>query len=79
MRWHRRDRSDAAVLLHAGVEVDWQNEQRCFSSFMREIAFLYEPGPSHLAKETTEAEQFTIRHVLFPALKQCACGRSWRS
>ena len=45
---------------------------------MREIAFLYEPGPSYLAKETTEAEQFTIRHVLFPALKQCTCGLSWR-
>ena len=35
----------ATVLLRLGVEVDWQSEKGCFSSFLREVAFFSSPEP----------------------------------
>ncbi|GJJ10468.1 hypothetical protein Clacol_004694 [Clathrus columnatus] len=32
-------------LMRIGPEVDWQREQECFKTFLRELAYFYVPGP----------------------------------
>lgn len=34
----------AAVLVRLGVHVDWENEKRCFETFLRELGYFYAPS-----------------------------------
>ena len=57
-------------------QVNWTNEERCFESILRELAYLYVPGPldgTPATPEETEgskAERWQIEHVLFPAMRK---------
>jgi DNA mismatch repair protein MLH1 len=67
-------------LLRLGPFVDWTNEQRCFQSFLSELASFYVPEqlPPRGRKETEEDREttkrrkeveFALEHVLFPAFR----------
>lgn len=61
-------------LMRLGPQVNWADEQECFSTFMHELAYFYSPGP--LLNEDTpltrpdenqeKAERWQIQHILFP-------------
>jgi len=57
-------------------QVDWADEERCFESILRELAYFYVPGPldgTPATPEETEeskAERWQIEHVLFPAMRK---------
>ncbi|KAI0659236.1 DNA mismatch repair protein MutL [Cubamyces menziesii] len=70
-------------LMRLGPQVDWTEEQPCFDTFLRELAYFYVPEPVLLPKgdargdaedsanEDVEAQKATlwqIQHVLFPAM-----------
>ncbi|KAJ6631150.1 DNA binding protein [Mycena sp. CBHHK59/15] len=62
-----------SFLMRLGPQVDWNAEQACFASFLRELALFYVPGP--LCAAATEeaqdrAERWQIQHVVFPALRR---------
>lgn len=69
----------------ATQKVDWTSEQSCFSSFLRELAYFYTPGPllegepepnsssSNSAKEQNagdKVERWQVQHVIFPCLRR---------
>lgn len=71
------------VLLRLGVEVDWHSEKGCFSTFLRELAFLNtpeglptdpadmeedEPRVKAVQEEKMTQQKWQLRHVVFPAL-----------
>ncbi|KLO16119.1 DNA mismatch repair protein MutL [Schizopora paradoxa] len=61
-------------LMRLGPQVNWVDEQECFTTFLHELAYFYSPGP--LLNEDTpiarsdesqeKAERWQIQHVLFP-------------
>ena len=57
-------------------QVDWTEEERCFESILRELAYFYIPGPldgTPATPEETEeskAERWQIEHILFPAMRK---------
>lgn len=57
-------------------QVDWTDEERCFGSILRELAYFYVPGPLDGAPATPEeteeskAERWQIEHILFPAMRK---------
>jgi len=46
-------------LLRLGPHVDWEDEQGCFQSFLRELASLYVPGPLLPLPEEKRGDQST--------------------
>ncbi|KAF9652282.1 DNA binding protein [Thelephora ganbajun] len=64
------------LLMRLGPQVDWTDEERCFESILRELAYFYVPGPldgTPTTPEETEeskAEKWQIEHVLFPAMRK---------
>ncbi|CED84675.1 DNA mismatch repair protein-MLH1 family [Phaffia rhodozyma] len=64
-------------LMRLGPGVDWSDEEACFESFLRELAYFYIPLPLLPSDETDatrdkerELESFQIEHVIFPALRR---------
>lgn len=64
------------VLLRLGIEVDWQSEKGCFSTFLRELAFFNTPEPlpeteeeDEAQKDNTKQQQWQLRHIVFPAMR----------
>ncbi|KAI0635254.1 DNA mismatch repair protein MutL [Trametes polyzona] len=68
-------------LMRLGPQVDWTDEQACFDSFLRELAYFYVPEPllrdelraggprgEKGADEAEKATLWQIQHVLFPAM-----------
>ncbi|EKM56943.1 uncharacterized protein PHACADRAFT_119030 [Phanerochaete carnosa HHB-10118-sp] len=60
-------------LMRLGPQVDWYSEQKCFQTFLRELAYFYVPEP--LISGSTDADRadetamrWQIQHVLFPAM-----------
>ena len=57
-------------------QVDWTDEELCFESILRELAYFYIPGPLDGTPATLEeteeskAERWQIEHVLFPAMRK---------
>jgi DNA mismatch repair protein MLH1 len=57
-------------------QVDWTDEERCFESILRELAYFYIPGPldgtpaSPEETEESKAERWQIEHILFPAMRK---------
>jgi len=57
-------------------QVDWTDEDRCFESILRELAYFYVPGPldgtpaTPEGTEESKAERWQIEHVLFPAMRK---------
>ena len=68
------------------IKVTWNNEQECFDTVLRELAYFYVPGPvepgcgkdddadrDHQAANASQgevSEKWQIEHVLFPAMKR---------
>jgi DNA mismatch repair protein MLH1 len=62
--------------------VNWGDEQECFRTFLRELAYFYVPGPlaagadaapGDVADDDSEEarqECWQIEHVLFPAMRR---------
>jgi len=67
-------RMSANLLMRS--QVDWTDEERCFESILRELAYFYIPGPldgTPATPEETEeskAERWQIEHILFPAMRK---------
>ncbi|KIJ63138.1 hypothetical protein HYDPIDRAFT_93204 [Hydnomerulius pinastri MD-312] len=64
-------------LMRLGPQVQWQSEQECFDTFMRELAYFYSPSPSTFipsssSGDTTQEKSATwqTEHVLFQALRK---------
>ncbi|CAD6567867.1 MAG: DNA mismatch repair protein [Tremellales sp. Tagirdzhanova-0007] len=59
-------------LLCLGTQVDWEDEQECFRTFLGELAFFYSPRP--FSNDETEAERshqnWQLEHVLFPSFRR---------
>ncbi|KAI0360593.1 DNA mismatch repair protein MutL [Trametes cingulata] len=69
-------------LMRLGPQVDWTEEQACFDTFLRELAYFYVPEPllpeaeAGTTGETGQGEDedarkatlWQIQHVLFPAM-----------
>lgn len=64
------------LLMRLGPQVDWTDEERCFESVLRELAYFYVPGPLDGAPATLEdteesrAEKWQIEHILFPTMRK---------
>ena len=64
------------LLMRLGPQVDWTDEERCFESVLRELAYFYVPGPldgtpaSPEDTEESKAERWQIEHTLFPAMRK---------
>ncbi|KAH8918926.1 MutL 1 [Atractiella rhizophila] len=62
-------------LLRIAAEVEWYDEELCFTGFLRELSFLYSPTPlfsSRSDASTSQKEEdppWEIEHLLFKALK----------
>lgn len=64
------------------LQVDWTSEKDCFSTFLRELAYFYVPGPTihgdggedeeemALRSQEVKAERWQIEHILFPSLRR---------
>lgn len=57
--------------------MNWNSEQECFESFLRELAYFYVPEPlipdkvvGSESKDEEEATRWQIQHALFPALSR---------
>lgn len=64
-------------LVRVAVECDWTDEMKCFSSFMRELAFFYAPSGLPLESisdeqihTTDEEEKEQLKQLIFPAMKK---------
>jgi DNA mismatch repair protein MLH1 len=59
-------------------QVDWTSEAECFSSFFRELAYFYIPGPlpsvnppgTEVENTEEKAERWQIEHVLLPCMRR---------
>lgn len=69
----------AWTYAHCEPQVDWTSEEECFSSLLRELAYLYAPGPSVAQsqvpsqdqdQETIDSDRWQIQHVLFPMMRK---------
>ena len=59
--------------LNKSTQVNWTEEQECFSSFLRELAYFYSPTPllgMKDQKNNEKAERWQIQHILFPCMKK---------
>jgi DNA mismatch repair protein MLH1 len=63
-------------LMRLGPQVDWTDEANCFRTIMRELAYLYVPGPlpsegpPPADADAEKLERWQIQHVLFPAMRK---------
>jgi DNA mismatch repair protein MLH1 len=73
-------------MLNPTNKVNWNNEQECFDTFLRELAYFYVPGPIEHGRSRDDdadtdrqaanasqgevSEKWQIEHVLFPAMKR---------
>jgi len=60
-------------LMRLGPQVNWNSEKECFQSFLRELAFFYNPASLPGRLEPTEgetAERWQLQHVLFPTMRR---------
>lgn len=50
------------------------SEEECFSTFLRELAYFFSPGPlvnsSKAGSQSDKAERWQIQHVLFPCMRK---------
>ena len=63
-------------------QVDWYDEENCYDTIFREIAYFYTPGPGLLGasdpseedaeerEQAAAAEKWQIQHTLFPAMRK---------
>ena len=66
-------------LIRLGTQVNWESEQECFETFLRELAYFYRPErmfardeamPPAEAKAIEKAERWQVEHVLFPCFRR---------
>lgn len=56
-------------------QVDWTSEAECFTSFLRELAYFYIPGPLQSTPAASpnaevKAEKWQIEHILFTCMRR---------
>lgn len=53
-------------------QVKWEDEQKCFDSFLRELAFFYSPRPfsSEETDEESTHQAWQLEHVLLPNFRR---------
>ncbi|KAG8873304.1 DNA mismatch repair protein [Tulasnella sp. 331] len=74
------------LLMRLGPEVDWSTEGPCFETFLRELAYFYQPGPLNFESNVPpsnpessldpslpgedKSSRWQVQHVLFPAIRK---------